>query len=102
MKSRNSISDFNLSPGPACYETRVDSCIRKPERQTSFTTQKRFAEARPAASPEAGFYDTRPSVHLLLKKEPVIKIPTAKRVIAPHNFNAKNSKAILSGVTLKE
>jgi hypothetical protein len=58
--------------------------------------------ARPAASPDAGFYDTRPSVHLLRKKEPVIAIPTAKRVIAPHNFHGKNSKAILTGVTLKE
>ena len=59
-------------------------------------------EIKPAAKPDAGFYDTRPAVHLLLKKGPSVKITTAKRVIAPHLFNAKNSKAIIAGVTLKE
>ena len=102
IKSPNSCSDFNISPGPACYDTRVESCVRSRERQPSFTTEKRFIEVKQAALPEAGFYDTRPSVHLLLKKGPSVKITTAKRVIAAHNFHAKNGKAFVKGITLKE
>ena len=102
LRAKSPVSDFNVSPGPACYNTGVDSCVRKPDRQHSFRLTKRFQETKPAAKPEAAFYDTRPAVHLLLKKGPSVKITTAKRVIAPHLFHAKNSKAIVLGVSLKE
>ena len=89
-----SVSDFGISPGPADYDTRVNSCHKNIQRQPSFTTEKRFLNLnKPAARPEAGFYDTRPAIHLLLKKGPTVCIPTQKRVISPHLFNAKNAKA---------
>lgn len=89
------------SPGPASYETRVDSCIRAPCRQHTIQTAKRFMEPRPAASPEAGFYDTRPKLRLLLRTAPTVRIAEAKRDINPHNFHAKNAKAFLKGIALK-
>lgn len=71
-----SVSDFNISPGPADYETRVNSCQKTIHRQPSFTTEKRFLVLnKPATRPDAPFYDTRPAIHLLLKKGPTVCIP---------------------------
>ena len=93
--------EMEASPGPACYETRVNSCIRSPERQTTIPKTKRFLLPRPAASPEAGFYDTRPKLHVLLKTAPTVRIAEAKREINPHNFHAKNARAFRKGIALK-
>ena len=71
-----------LSPGPACYETRVNSCVRSPEKQTSFTTAPRFgARRRPTVNPEAPLYDTRPSTFILRRNQPKVSIPISKRDI---------------------
>ena len=84
-------SDVLSTPGPACYETRVDSCVREPAKQTSFTTAVRWKVRKPTVNPEAPLYDTRPSSYLLHKKQPRVRIAEAKREISPHLFHAKNS-----------
>ena len=92
---------MQATPGPACYETRVDSCIRQPNRQTSFTTAPRWHTNRPAANPAAPLYDTRPKSWLLHKMQPRVRITEAKRQISPTLFDAKNSIAVMKGVYLK-
>ena len=89
------------SPGPACYETRVNSCLREPAKQTSFTTEVRWKQKKPLVNPDAPLYDTRPSLHLFHKQMPRVRITTAKRDISPELFNAKNNRAIIKGVFLK-
>ena len=86
-------SDLISTPGPACYETRVDSCVRESSKQTSFTTAARWQVRKPTVNPEAPLYDTRPSSYLLHKKQPRVRIAEAKREISPHLFHAKNSNA---------
>lgn len=81
------------TPGPACYHTGVESCIKTPEKQITFTTAPRFVERKPSVNPDAPFYDTRPALYLLHKKQPRIRIAEAKREISPHLFHAKNSRA---------
>ena len=84
-------SEVLSTPGPACYETRVDSCVREHAKQTSFTTAARWQVRKPTVNPEAPLYDTRPSSYLLHKKQPRVRIAEAKREISPHLFHAKNS-----------
>lgn len=86
-------SDIMSTPGPACYETRVESCVREPAKQTSFTTAPRWAIHKPTVNPDAPLYDTRPASFLLHKNQPRVKIAEAKREISPHLFHAKNSSA---------
>ena len=66
-----SVASFDQSvistPGPACYETRVDSCLKEPAKQMTFTTAQRWVIRKPVVNPEAPFYDTRPSTYLLHK-----------------------------------
>jgi hypothetical protein len=101
MPVGRSTLEIDASPGPACYETRVDSCIKAPCKQTTIPKATRFVQPRPAASPEAGFYDTRPKLRLLLRTAPTVRIAEAKRDINPHNFHAKNARAFLKGIALK-
>ena len=86
-------SDLISTPGPACYETRVDSCVKNRSKQTSFTTATRWKVLKPTVNPEAPLYDTRPSSYLLHKKQPRVRIAEAKREISPHLFHAKNAHA---------
>lgn len=61
-------STIMSTPGPACYNTGVESCIKTPEKQITFTTAQRFVEKKPTVNPDAPFYDTRPALYLLHKK----------------------------------
>jgi hypothetical protein len=56
---------------------------------------------KPAISPDAALYDTRPKLTLLLKTAPSVRIAEAKRHINPHNFHAKNAGAFRKGIALK-
>ena len=89
------------TPGPACYETRVNSCVRNTIKQMSFTTAPRWSKGKPTVNPAAPLYDTRPSSWLLHKTQPRVRMTEAKRDISPELFHAKNSIAVVKGVFLK-
>jgi hypothetical protein len=79
-----SAGDREMSPGPDCYDTRVNSCYLAEHRKISFTRAKRFLEVnKPSATPNAALYDTRPAVSLLLRRMARVRIPEAKRDISP-------------------
>jgi hypothetical protein len=82
-------------PGPAAYDTRINSCIQSPEKQTSIGKAKRFKAALPDHSP---VYDTRPAVHLLRKVVGGGTMTRAERKIQSHLFAAKNSGVIVKGI----
>jgi len=57
---------------------------------------------KPSATPNAGLYDTRPAVSLLLRRMARVRIPEAKRDIAPQLFGSKDKNAILKGITITQ
>ena len=90
------------SPGPACYETRVNSCVRNTIKQIKIPMAKRFTAPKPIVNPHAPLYDTRQAVVVLRKRSPTVRIAEAKRKISPHLFHAKCSKAISKGLFMKQ